>query len=82
MQQWLIKVLLGWLVNNLTEEKIKKWADMAKNVVIPWIRQMKDSLIAGLKNAVPDGSNPLILQAVDAFDVFLEAFLPDNPTTL
>ena len=82
MQNWIVKILVEWLVNNLTAERIKEWSDQAKNFVLPWLRATKDKLIASLKAEAQKTDNSLDDSLVDALDSFLEAFLFDNPTHL
>lgn len=82
MSKWMTSLVVKYLLSNLTEENLNKWADIARNVVVPWLRSFGDGVIAKLKVLAVDSGNALAVTAVEALDVFWDALLPDTTTTL
>jgi len=79
---WVVQKLVAWLIANLTEEMITEWADKLKAIMVPWIRTKAHQIIADLRVAAADSATPVDDLAVDAFEKFLDAMLPDNPGVL
>ena len=82
MKQWLLKVMVQWALDYLTKENLSKWADAAKAYILPWMRDLKDQLIAALRAEAAKSETKLDDSLVDALSDFLDAFLPDNPKQL
>lgn len=80
--QWLMTIIINWLAKNLTEAKIKEWAENVKKIVIPWVREKGDALFKTLEEQAARTDTPIDDAAVRAARGLFEAFLPDNPTKL
>lgn len=82
MKNAIIGWIAQWIANNITEEDMKRWIATFQAYVMPKLREWRDLLIATLRDLEKDANNPLVSTAVDLVEKFLEALLPDNPTTL
>lgn len=83
MKEWLIRLIVSYLIQHLTPENIKEWADQLKQKVYPWIlnlaREWKDEVILKLREAAQDTENQIDDAIVDAFERFLDELLPVAP---
>lgn len=85
MKERLVGMLVSWVLSQLTEDLIIEASDKVKGYVIPFIRDMKDDVIAKVREEIerePDAYDAEKIKVLDAFDQFVEAFLPDNETCL
>lgn len=78
MKEWIVKLLLTYL----TAERLKAWADTARLVVVPWLRDLKTQVVAMLRAKAATTQTTVDDTVINALDTFLEAILPDNPTHL
>lgn len=82
MNNVILKFTADYLVKALTATKVTEWAGLVKGVMLPIIKSHKDELLTYLKKKASDTSNTLDDAAVQAFEDFLDAFMPDTPKHL
>jgi DNA-binding ferritin-like protein (Dps family) len=82
MKDWIIKKLVEWLASNLTEEIVKEWADKAKQVIAPKLREWADLIVEKCREEAAKTDTTIDDVACDALEVFLDALLPDTETTV
>lgn len=82
MKDFVIRKALEWLVSNLTEEVVQKWAENAKKYILPKLHEYKDELMAKCRAEAAKSETKIDDVACDALDGFLDAFLPDVAKTL
>ena len=84
-KDYIVKIIVEYLLKNLTQEKIDALIAMAKGWLLPKLRLYKDEICAALRasiNASPDKYDAILLLAVDKLEFLLESVLPDNATHL
>jgi hypothetical protein len=82
MKDWILQRGLELLVGQVTKENIQRAADVVKKWFIPKVRNWKEDQIAKLQEEAKKSNTTLDDTLVQAFDQFIEALLPDNPTVL
>jgi len=82
MPTWLKTILVKWVLDTFTKEKIEGWVVVLRSSVIPWVRVQKDTFIAYLRAKSAATDNVLDDQVVEIVDWLLEAFLPDSTINL
>lgn len=82
MKDWILGVIVKWLLGMITSGTIEAVADKIKALVIPFIRSYKQDLFTRLKAEAAATSTPLDDAWIAWLDALLDAFLPDNPKTL
>jgi len=75
MQSWIIKLIVGWLINNLTEEKVKEWTDQFKQWVMPILVKYKVEIFTKLHAEAAKTENELDDAAVIALEMVVEQFI-------
>ena len=75
MKQWIVELLVKWLIDNLTEDKVKEWTDKFKQWAMPYLVSYKDEIFAKLEAAVQDTENQLDDAAVSALKMVVEQFI-------
>ena len=75
MQSWIIKLIVGWLIDNLTEEKVKEWTDQFKKWVMPILVKYKQEIFDKLYEAAADTETELDDAAVKALEMIVEQFI-------
>lgn len=75
MQNWIIKLIVSWLIDNLTEEKVKEWTDAFKQWVLPIILKYKSEVFAKLHEAAADTETELDDAAVRALEMIVDQFI-------
>jgi hypothetical protein len=82
VMDWLVNMIVKWILEQVKNGTIEAIADKAKAVVLPWLRDRKDELIARLKEEARKTGTPIDDAFVDWIDIFIEAWIPDSPVTL
>lgn len=72
VQSWIIRLIAGWLADNITEETVKEWAKNARGLFIKWT----DEIINRLEPEVKSSENKLDDAALALFKRFRDALLP------
>jgi len=75
MQNWIVKLIVGWLIDNLTEEKVKEWTDQFKQWILPHILSYKNEIFQKLHEAAADTSTELDDAAVKALEMIVDQFI-------
>lgn len=78
MKDFLLKLLVKYLLDYLSKENMEKVVEYLKAWGLPKLRKWKDELIAMLKAEAAKTGHKLDDAAVDALENLLEALLPDN----
>ena len=75
MKQWIIEQIIKYLVENLTEEKIKEWTDKFNNWLMPILVTYKVDAFAKLHAAAADSATPLDDMAVVALEKLVDQYI-------
>jgi len=75
MQGWIVKLVVNWLIANLTEEKIKEWTDAFKQWVMPILVKYKVEIFAKLREEAKKTDNDLDDAAIDVLEQIVEQFI-------
>jgi hypothetical protein len=78
MKDWLIGIVVEFLLKQLTQKNVEKLANQIQCFLVPVVRAQKDEIIAKLKAKAKETATPIDDAAYLALDVFFEAFLPDT----
>ena len=75
MKQWIIEMIVKYLIENLTDEKIKEWTDKFNNWAKPYLLDWKVEIFQKLRSAAADTATPLDNMAVDALEKIVDQYL-------
>jgi len=75
MKEWIVKLIVQWLLANLTEDNLKEWADKAKAWLKPLVQQYKADIMAFLKAEAAKTDTPIDDKIVNGADKFMDYIL-------
>lgn len=78
MRDWIIKKIIEWLASNLTEEVVKEWADKAKQVIVPKLREWSDLIVEKCREEAAKTETTIDDVACNALETFFDQLLPDT----
>lgn len=76
------RMVLNYLLKQLTEKKLGEWADLVKGKVLPYLHEKKKDLLAELLEEAKKTETKLDDILLKKLDDFLDAFFPDNDKRL
>lgn len=82
MKDFVTRLILEWVINNLDEEKAEEIADLIKSSVVPKMHEAKDKAMAWLKEQAAKSETKVDDKAVEWVEYLFDAFLPDVDKTL
>jgi len=78
MSDWMKKMVIEYLLKQLSEGKLEEWAEMIKAKVLPFLYEKKEQLLDELLEEAKKTKSPIDDMLVKKLDAFLDAFFPDN----
>lgn len=77
MKDFLIGIIVKWILNEVTSGGAEKLAEKLKAVALPWIDAQRDELIARLKREAQATSTPVDDAVIRALEAFLAEIIPN-----
>jgi len=82
MKDWLINLVVGMILNAITDDKIESLAHTVQGFLIPFLREQKAELVRRLKEKAQATDTEIDDAIYHAIDVFLESFIPKDAQCL
>jgi hypothetical protein len=76
MKEWLLNLIVEFILKAISDDKIQDLASQIKSVMIPFLREQKDALISRLMQKAAATNTPIDDAVYHALDVFLDSFIP------
>jgi hypothetical protein len=77
MKDWLLGLIVKWILSEVANGGAEKLADKLKSVALPWLDKQRDELFVRLKREAAATSTPIDDAVIKALEVFLDALIPD-----
>ena len=82
MKQFILSILISYIKDYLTEEKMAEFAAATKSYLIPKLHEWKDYAVDAARAEAQKSETTIDDAAVDSLEAFIDAFMPDTTTTL
>lgn len=77
MKDWLLGLIVKWILSEVANGGAEKLAEKLKSVALPWLDKQRDDLFLRLKKEAALTATPIDDAVVKALEVFLAQLIPD-----
>ena len=82
MREFVIGILISYIKDYLTQEKMREFAEGTKAYLVPKLHEWRDTLLIAARREAAKSETTIDDAAVDALEAYIDAFMPDNEIIL